>query len=58
MKNDEPPMHLGFCLFRYCTAKTISSHSSTCICDRGSRSLESLFSAILHREMTNKVFEK
>ncbi len=35
-----------------------SSHSSTCICDRESRSPELLSSVILHRERANKVFRK
>jgi hypothetical protein len=58
MNNHVPSTHLGFCLFRYCDAKTISSRSSTCICNRESKSLEPSFSAILHQVWVNKVFGK
>jgi hypothetical protein len=51
-------MHLGLRLIRYCDAKTFSPRSSTCICDRESRSPEPSSSTILHREMVNKVFRK
>jgi hypothetical protein len=54
----EPPTHLGFCLLCCCATKTTSSRSSTCICDRESRSLEPSSSTILHRERANKVFGK
>jgi hypothetical protein len=51
-------MHLGFRLLHCCAAKATSSHSSTCIHDRESRSLELSSSVILHRERVNKVFGK
>jgi hypothetical protein len=47
-----------FCRFCCCATKATSSHSSTCIYDRESRSLKPSSSAILHRERANKVFEK
>jgi hypothetical protein len=56
--NHEPPTHLGFHLLSYYTTKATSSRSSTCICDRESRSLKLSSSVILHRERENKVFEK
>jgi hypothetical protein len=56
LNNHEAPMHLGLRLIHYCAAKTSPSRSSTCICDRESRSLESLPSAILCRETANKIF--
>jgi hypothetical protein len=41
----------------YCyTVEATSSRSSTCICDRESRSLKLSSSAILHWERANKVF--
>jgi hypothetical protein len=58
MNNHEPPTHLGFHLLRCCAAKATSSHSSLCICDRESMSLESSVSMILHQERANKVFGK
>jgi hypothetical protein len=45
-----------FCLLCCCGVKATSSRSSTCICDRESRSLESLTSVILHWKRANKVF--
>jgi hypothetical protein len=54
--NHEPPTHLGLQLICCCTAKTSSSRSSMCICNRESRSLKLSSLAILHRERTNKVF--
>jgi hypothetical protein len=41
--------------FCCCAAEATSSRSSTCICDRKSRSSEPSSSAILHQERTNKV---
>jgi hypothetical protein len=52
----EPPAHLVFRLLRCCAGMATSSRSSTCICDRESRSPEPSSSAILHQEMVNKVF--
>jgi hypothetical protein len=54
----EPPAHLVFLLLRCCADMATSSRSSTCICDRESRSPEPSSSAILHQEMVNKVFGK
>jgi hypothetical protein len=51
-------MHLVFHLHRCCATKATSSRSSTCICDRESRSLEPSSSAILHQDRANKVFGK
>jgi hypothetical protein len=47
-------------MFRHCccAAEATSSHSSTCICDRESRSPKPSSSAILHRERANKIFGK
>jgi hypothetical protein len=58
MNNHEPPAHLVSCLLCCCAAKTTSSHLSTCICDRESRSPKPSFSAILHRERVNNIFGK
>jgi hypothetical protein len=58
MNNHEPPMHIDFCLLRCYADKATSSRSSTCICDRESKSLKPSSSAILHRERANKVYEK
>jgi hypothetical protein len=44
--------------FCCCAAEATSSHSSTCICNRESRSSEPSCSTILHRGRTNKVFGK
>jgi hypothetical protein len=49
-------MHLGFHLLHCCVVKASSSRSSTCICNRESRSLESSTSVILHQKRANKVF--
>jgi hypothetical protein len=58
-EHHEPPTHLGFCLLRrYYAAKATSSHSSTCICDRESRSVKPSYSVILHQERVNKVIRK
>jgi hypothetical protein len=57
-KNHEPPTHLVFHLLRCCAAKTTLSPSSTCIYDQECRYPKPSFSAILHRERTNKVFGK
>jgi hypothetical protein len=54
--NHEPLTHLDLRLIRCCIAKTSSSRSSTCICNRVSWSLELSSSVILHRERVNKVF--
>jgi hypothetical protein len=51
-------MHLFFRLLRYCAAKATLSRSSTCICNRESRSPKPSSSAILHRERANKIFGK
>jgi hypothetical protein len=56
--NNHKPMQLGFYFLRCCAKKAISFCSSTCIRDRESRSPKPLSSAILHREMVNKVFGK
>jgi hypothetical protein len=58
MNNHEPPTHLVVRLLRCCATKTISSHSSMCICDQESRSPESSFSTILYRKRENKIFGK
>jgi hypothetical protein len=47
-----------FCRFYCCAAGATSSLSSTCICDRESRSPEPSSSAIMYREMANKIFGK
>jgi hypothetical protein len=51
-------MELVVRLLRCCATKTISSHSSMCICDQESRSPESSFSTILYRKRENKIFGK
>jgi hypothetical protein len=56
--NHEPPTYLGLRLIHCCVAKTSSSHSSMCICNRLSRSPELSSSEILDWEMVNKVFGK
>jgi hypothetical protein len=56
--NHEPPTYLGFCLLLYYATKATSAHSSTCIYDRESRSLEPSSSAIQHQGRVNKVFGK
>jgi hypothetical protein len=58
MNNHEPPTHLDFCLLHCCTAKAISSRSSTCIYIRESRSPKPSSSSILHQERVNMVFGK
>jgi hypothetical protein len=58
MKNHEPPMHLVFRLHHCYATKATSPRSSTCICDRESRSPKPSSSVILHRERANKVLRK
>jgi hypothetical protein len=57
INNHEPPTHLVFHLLRCSTTKATSSRSSMCIHNQESRSSESSFSAILHRERVNKFLE-
>jgi hypothetical protein len=47
-----------FRCFYCCITEATSSRSSTCICDRESKSPEPSSSAIMHRERANKVFGK
>jgi hypothetical protein len=54
-KNTNASRFYRFC---YCTVGATLSYSSTCICDRESRSLEPSYSEILYRERENKVFGK
>jgi hypothetical protein len=46
-----PQTHLGFRSLRCCAAKATSSQSWVCTCNRESRSPESSFPTILHREV-------
>jgi hypothetical protein len=58
MSSHENTNKSRFRRFCSCTAEATSCRSSTCICDRESRSPDPSSSAILHWEMTNKVFGK
>jgi hypothetical protein len=57
-KNYEPPMYLVFRLLCCCAVKPTSFYSSMYIYDWESRSVEPSSLVILHRERTNKIFEK
>jgi hypothetical protein len=58
MNNHKPPVHIHFCLLYCYAAKATSSRSTTCVCDRESRSSKPSSITILHRERVNKIFGK